>query len=178
MFMKKRWMIAIFLYVGMISAGFAQQEQVKKGQYFWTEEPKLQIVVHIWGEVNSPGQYIVPDGTNVLELISLAGGPTEYSNLNSVKLTRVFFPSEGENSGSDDPTPARVQLRTRTKEIYKVNLNDHLGAKRDEYIPVLKPGDVVKVNRNTWHKFQVLIRVIYQVAIIAQGLYYYAQLFN
>ena len=49
---------------------------------------KLSIEVHLWGEVTRPGVFRVPLGTNVLELISLAGGPTEYSNLSKVKLTR------------------------------------------------------------------------------------------
>ena len=48
---------------------------------------QLKVVVHIWGEVRSPGEYTVPAGTNILELISKAGGPTEYANMGKVKLT-------------------------------------------------------------------------------------------
>lgn len=169
----------LFFYFGiLLSNCYGQEEQVRREQYLLTEEQKLQIIVHIWGEVNKPGQYIVPDGTNVLELISLAGGPTEYSNLSSVKLTREYFEAETDYSGEESFGASGMKEPLRKKEIYKINLNRHLDKTEWEHIHVLKPGDVVKVNRNNWYRFQILIRVIYQVAIIAQGLYFYSLLFE
>ena len=176
---KKPWFVMLILSTLLLSYGFAQQEANRQDKYIWTEEQrsKLQIVVHIWGEVKTPGQYVVPDGTNVLELISLAGGPNEYSNLRRVKLTRTYFPSSGELSGneaSDIKTPSLTNM----KEIYTINLNKYLTQKEDETIYILKPGDVVKVPRNFWYSFQIFIRTVYQIAIIAQGLYFYSLIFE
>ena len=148
----------------------AQHGSGTTDKYILTDGQGLQIIVHIWGEVKNPGQYIVPDGTNVLELISLAGGPNEYSNLGDVKLTRHYYGGD-ENS---DAGPGKWQLGE--KMIYKVNLDKYLSDKDYEYVYTLKPGDVVKVNRNSWFRFQTFIKVVYQVAIIAQGLYYWTQL--
>ena len=41
----------------------------------------LAIKVHIWGQVHRPGRYLVPDGTDLVGLISFAGGPTSGAKL-------------------------------------------------------------------------------------------------
>ena len=145
-----------------VSTGFAQQQDVKKDQYILNEEQKLQIIVHIWGEVNRPGQYLVPDGTSILELISLAGGPNEFSSLHKITLTR-------EHSYS-------AQGETNTKEILKVNLNKHLKSRDVETVPILQPGDVIIISRNLWSRFQTLMRVLAQFAIIIQAIYFYSNI--
>ena len=64
------------------------QERTKPGDYFLGDEEKLEMVVHIWGEVKEPGEFRVSYETNVVELISKAGGPTEFANLSKIRLTR------------------------------------------------------------------------------------------
>lgn len=137
--------------------------QSKKDRYIYSEENKLQIIVHIWGEVNRPGQYIVPDGTNVLELISLAGGPTEFSNLGNIRLTREVMNSANSQNN--------IQ-----KEILKINLNNYLKKEYSIQIPVLQPGNVVKISKNNWFRYQTVIRLVSQAAIIVQALYFYSRI--
>ncbi len=48
----------------------------EKERYLLGDEQKLEMIVHVFGEVARPGEYRVADDTNVLELISKAGGPT------------------------------------------------------------------------------------------------------
>ena len=168
---------SFFIYfITLILPCLAQEQTIRKDQYLITEEQTLQIVVHIWGEVNNPGQYIVPDGTDVLELISLAGGPTEYSNLGNVKLTREYFDSETEDSGNEKLKGQRNGEPIKKKVIYSINIDKHLDKRELEVVHVLQPGDIVKVNKNNWFRFQNIIKVVYQVAIIAQGLYYFGRL--
>jgi hypothetical protein len=50
--------------------GFSQQEIIRKDQYQIGPDERLLITVHIWGEVRKPGEYLVPDDTDILELIS------------------------------------------------------------------------------------------------------------
>ena len=163
---KAKWIIVSSVFFYFVINCFAQLEQSRKNQYLWTEEQKLQITVHIWGEVNKPGQYIVPDGTDALELISIAGGPTEYSNLNRVRLTREYFYSESEYSEIEKSENQEVVKPRRGKVIYNINLNKYLNKKELEHIPILKPGDIVKVNKNNWYKFEFLVKILYQVAIV------------
>ena len=56
--------------------------------YLLGEEQRLEIVVHVLGEVERPGEYRVPDDTDVLEAVSKAGGPTEFAHLGNVSLRR------------------------------------------------------------------------------------------
>ena len=59
----------------------------------------------------------------------------------------------------------------------KVNLNKLLD--KEKYysdVPALQPGDVVRIGRNTWFKWQTVIRVVSQVAIIVQAWYWYTQI--
>ena len=55
---------------------------------------QLLIKVNVWGEVLKPGIVEVPDNTNLLSLISMAGGPTENAKLSKVKIVRNFSESK------------------------------------------------------------------------------------
>jgi len=171
---KLTWLVGSFLFfyfLFYLSFCFAQQVTGKKDQYIVSEEQKLQIAVHIWGEVNRPGQYIVQDGTNVLELISLAGGPTEYSKLSDIKLTRQYI---------DQATPQKYNnLNNRAfvrKRLIKIDLKKYLEKETSQSIPILQPGDVIKINRNIWSKWQTAIRVVSQLAIVVQAIYFYSRI--
>jgi hypothetical protein len=164
--------IYLVMAIGVIlsfPAGLYPQQGI---EYMWPEEArsKLQIIVHIWGEVNKPGQYLVPDGTTVLELISLAGGPNEYSNLSNVRLTREYLDNNNTSNQSFGNTS------TINKEIYTINLNKHLKEKEFVYIHVLKPGDVVFISHNSWYKVQIFVRTISQIAIVGQVVYWFSRI--
>ena len=150
---------------------FAQQIESKKDQYIVSEDQKLQIVVHIWGEINRPGQYIVPDGTDVRELISIAGGPTEYSNLSNIKLTREYLDNLKIQQGFNKSNERLIK-----KKLITINIKKYLERELSEPIPILQPGDVVKINRNLWSKWQTMIRVVSQFAIVVQAVYFYSRI--
>ena len=90
--MKRIWLrssiIFLFFILFVVYTCYSQQELIKKDQYQIGPDERLLITVHIWGEVIKPGEYLVPDDTDLLELISKAGGPTEYSDLKNIKITR------------------------------------------------------------------------------------------
>jgi len=48
----------------------------------------LLMTVKVWGEVQKPGLYDVPIGTDIVELLSSAGGPTSRAKLSKVKIIR------------------------------------------------------------------------------------------
>lgn len=42
--------------------------------------------VHVWGEVQSPGTYLLPFDADVVAALSAAGGPSETANLGDVRI--------------------------------------------------------------------------------------------
>ena len=158
-----------------------QRSQVPKENYLIGEEKNLEIIVHIWGEIRQPGEKRVPDGTNILELISKAGGPTEFSNLSKVTLfsTQKSHLSHGEKAALDNSHDKFIlkdldELNQTGKA--EININKYLDKGKAQYLPRLMPGDVVHVKRNVWYKWQTFIRVASQVAIIAQVWYWYSRI--
>ena len=86
------------------------------------------------GQVQRPGEYQVPDGINVMELIARAGGPTEFAELSAVRLTRA-----GSTPDAAAPPSPRV--------LY-VNLDEYMYSKKPIDVPTLQPGDIVLALNN------------------------------
>lgn len=156
-----------------------QQEQYYQRQdYILNNENRLlNIPVHIWGEVNRPGEYLVPDGTDILELISKAGGPTIYSNLKNVILTRrPYYYSRFYNTSADSNFLYKKEFDNSRNKVIKLNLKEYLDGESEESTLILQPGDVVRVNRNIWYKWQNIIRVVSQIAIFIQAWYWFSRI--
>ena len=169
-----RGMILILINIANV---FCQEQIITQGQYQIGPNERLLITVHIFGEVEKPGEYLVPDNTNLLELISKAGGPTEYSNLSSVKITRGVIGANDLKRGLEnqaDKNPYRA--RSLKKRVLNVNLKKILD--KEQYYTIvltLQPGDVVRVSRNNWFTWQAIIRIISQLAVVAQVWYWYSR---
>lgn len=151
-----------FVFYGLLASGaiFAQD------QYLLGEEQQLQIVVYVMGEVAKPGEYRVSDNTNLVELLSKAGGETDFSNLGAVLITRPKTPAALRTPGNEAP-------QIIEKEIIKYNVGDYLKKKTGPPPPVLKPGDVIYVSRNKWHKWRTIAAVMRDVAIVASTYFLY-----
>jgi protein involved in polysaccharide export with SLBB domain len=136
--------------------------------YILGVDNRLQMKVHILGEVKNPGEYPVADDTNILELLSKAGGPTEFANLGSVVLTRV------------ETTPAylRAEGEGPRERVVKVNLDDYLKKSRPQALPVLLPGDVVTVPRNNMHKWRTFFGMTRDIAVVASAYFLYVRTFQ
>ncbi len=167
--------ILILIVTGLYS-DLLSQDILKKDDYIIGEDGKLQFTVHIWGEVIRPGEYIVPDKTDILELISKAGGPTEYSNLNDVSITRGLLRYDSRELKLTTISSSRLRSSDLSgKTVVKVNMKKILG-KNDynQLLPTLQPGDIVLIGRNNWYRWQTVIRVISQLAIVGQVWYYWS----
>lgn len=174
--------ITIFLTVPIFAQeDLKQRTQFPKENYLIGEEKNLEIIVHIWGEIRQPGEKRVPDGTNILELISKAGGPTEFSNLSKVTLFSNQNPRlpEGEKAvlnNSQDKFILKDLDELHQTGNAEINITKYLDKGKAQYLPRLLPGDVVHVKRNVWYKWQTFIRVASQIAIIAQVWYWYSRI--
>lgn len=173
--------IIIFKFSVYSQENIEQRAQIPKENYHLGEETNLEIIVHIWGEVRQPGEKRVADGTNILELISRAGGPSEFSNLSKVLLFSNqklhLFPGEKADLNKEQNKFILRDLDelNQTGKV-QIDINNYLEKGKSQYLPRLLPGDVVYVKRNVWHKWQTFIRVASQIALIAQVWYWYSRI--
>lgn len=160
--MKSPKVLFLFLVSILIMNGsiFAQD------RYLLGEEEQLQIVVYVLGEISKPGEYRVGDNTNLVELLSRAGGETEFSNLGSVVITRVKTPA-GEKFAESKP-PQNVD-----KEIIQFNVSEYIKSKNGPLPPTLKPGDVIYVSRNKWYTWRTVAAVMRDLAVVASAYFLY-----
>lgn len=134
-----------------------KQDKVTEERYYLGTEKELRIQVHVWGEVHSPGEYFMPDKSTILNLISKAGGPTQYASLHNVRVTHQGFHSS---------------------HITIVNLKAYL--EEEKYTPplVLLPGDVVQVQKNNWYRWTQISQISGQIISIASMFYWIRWLSN
>jgi len=109
-------------------------------------EDALMIKVFIWGQVELPGVYEVPDGTDLIAALSLAGGPTDHAKLSEVKIIRT---------GASN------------SEVITVNVKKYINTGDISLIPVLKPGDTVVVSGTVFRMFARFASFVSQLAIVA-----------
>ncbi len=109
-------------------------------------ESRLQISVHVWGEVHKPGLYVVPDNTDLVTLLSYAGGPTKNARVASVRLIR--------NGG-------------RADHVAEIDVKDYIAHGNPEATLMLRPGDTVVVPGSVWYAVGRFFGFLTQVAIVA-----------
>ena len=152
--------------------------------YYLGEQDELLIKVNIWGFVQNPGQYMVPNGTDLISLISFAGGPREQAKLNKVKLIRNqallasryekgrgYLAMNGdmqvEQSLSEDEQADLKEIKSEPK-VYIVDVKKYLETGDENLIPELRPGDTVVVEGSTFHFVSKVFEFTSRLAVIAQ----------
>ena len=108
-------------------------------------ESKLMMKVNVWGAVQEPGSQYVPDGTDLISVLSAAGGPVEGAKLGKVTLVRNF---DGER-------------QNRVINLSRCLKNGEVGT-----LPEIKPGDTIIIPRSRV-SFGKVLGVVYHVAVIA-----------
>jgi polysaccharide export outer membrane protein len=96
--------------------------------YDFSDAETVNIKVAIWGNVRNPGRYVIPVYTTIVDLISLAGGPTEAADLDDLRLYRS--PQSGE------------------QQLLKFRYDDLLESEQlimNRTVPKLEPSDVLLV---------------------------------
>jgi hypothetical protein len=122
-------------------------------QYYLGQANELLIRVNVWGKVLRPGQYFVPATTDLITLISAAGGPIAKSRLTDVKVVRG-----GQGSQS---------------EVIEVNIKKFLKTGDKRLIPALKPEDTVLVEGSAWQLFADIMSVAGNLALLANVYYFF-----
>jgi len=120
-------------------------------QYYLGEANELLMRVNVWGRVERPGQYFVPATTDLITLISAAGGPQARSRLTDVRVVR---------GGTGN-----------SSEVIEVNLKKYLKTGDKRLIPSLKPEDTVIVSGSAWQLLTEVLTVAGGLALIANVYY-------
>jgi hypothetical protein len=91
-----------FFLLSLNISSFAQQEDYQLGlnpnalrqsqgaYYDYSEPDGLNIKVSVWGYVKFPGRYVIPQYSDIKDLISFAGGISDDSNLDDIRVYRVL----------------------------------------------------------------------------------------
>ncbi|MBK7259706.1 MAG: SLBB domain-containing protein [Ignavibacteriae bacterium] len=135
------------------SLGVSKSGASSAAYYFLSKPGEITMSINLWGYVRNPGRYEVPISTDLVQLLSYAGGPLAEADLASVKISRVVRRDDG----------------IRTVE-FNVNLR-HLD-KLDDKARGLEPGDTIFVDSPSfvWRDvFSILTTVAIILASIANA---------
>lgn len=121
--------------------------------YSASTKGKVLIPVNMWGEINKTGLHFVPIDTDLVQGLSLAGGPKSTASLDNIKLTRNV---EG--------------------QIKEFDFDLEKGGSADAFQMKLAPGDTVFVERNYYNENRTYYTSLFAVvATILSSILIYRQ---
>ena len=118
-------------------AAESASDSPRGARYYLGDQDELLMKVNIWGYVRKPGQYMVPPDTDLISLMSFAGGPIEGAKIKSIKLIRsngTFqrLTSTGGHQGASldrfnngpavDSPPDAKHAAAASSEVMKINV--------------------------------------------------------
>jgi hypothetical protein len=124
----------------------------RAAQYFLGNQDQVLMAVNVWGFVNVPGQYMVPLETDLVSLLSYAGGPREDARIKRIRVVRTS--AEGDSS-----------------VVIDVDVKGFVDTGDLEQNPVLRPGDTVVVSGTTFHLVNKIFELGFRIAMIVQAVY-------
>lgn len=109
---------------GVMVPGPGQGVSRETGRVYYTtvKEGEVLIKTNFWGAVTTPGIHYLPDGTDIVTGLSMAGGPIPDAIMDDVKIIRA--------SG----------------KMIKLNLDEAQNLRRKKF--KLRPGDVIHLKKS------------------------------
>jgi hypothetical protein len=109
--------------------------------YFVDGNGNILMSINVWGNVNRPGQVVVPEGSNISTLISMAGGPIGHYNLKKVRVNRAYPDEHG-------------------KMTYLVDINKYVESGDRSTLIDLQPNDTVIVPESKALDFGSILGIV------------------
>ena len=81
---------------GQMKVGSSSSYPRSGERYITDEDGVIKMWVNVWGQVNSPGSYLVYDGIDLATLLSITGGPKTGANLKKIRLFRELPDESGD----------------------------------------------------------------------------------
>ena len=155
-------LLGLFLFPILGLAQSLQEEPTNRAaQYYLGDRDQLLMAVNVWGFVSQPGQYMVPYDTDLIALLSYAGGPREEARIKSIKIIRNQTTAEDKTQGT----------------VIEVDVKKFIKTGQLNLIPVLKPGDTVVVSGTTFHLAEKSFDILFRLATLVQ-LYYFIRWYS
>ncbi len=153
---KRIFIVSWLGFLFLLSSGVEAQQLGRNlgAKYYLGSDDELLVPVNIWGFVQKPGQYMVPNNTDLISLISYAGGPQSSAKISKIRIVRI-------RSGMEN-------------QIIEVNVKKYLNTGKQEIIPVLKPGDTIIIKGTTFSWIQNFFSFLASFAVFAQMFYFIA----
>lgn len=121
----------------------------------------LKISVNLWGFVRSPGRYVVPSSTTLVQLLSFGGGPVAEARLNDIKIIR------------DESVDSTI-----VEKILVMNLELFQKTGDANQNPTLYPGDTIIVPGSALSVFQLYFGIFRDILIVVTSVISIALLFR
>lgn len=118
--------------------------------FYFAKPNELTIIVNVLGFVQRPGRYEISSTIDLINLLSLAGGPMPDGSMNGVKVTRLLSASSRFE---------RREFRLDLGELTKVTAAEL----------VLQPGDIIEVERTGWSTFRDVFGIVLSVAVLTSA---------
>ena len=114
----------VFLFASEQIVDDSQSNELRASSQKYTKnvDGRIMISVNLWGEINSPGRHTVPEGVDLVTILSIVGGPIDGANMSKIKIIR-----DSENSN----------------KIYTINLNKFINAGDKTDFIKIEPNDTI-----------------------------------
>jgi protein involved in polysaccharide export with SLBB domain len=126
----------------------------RAGYYDFSDEGAVNIKVSVWGYVERPGKYVIPDYSTVYDLLSFAGGPNQNAEMDDLRIYRT--------------------LENGNEEMIKFNFDDILWGEKIEvnhrFIPKLEPSDILVVPGSPRYFFKDWFNLGLQIVSVVASL--------
>lgn len=120
--------------------------------YYYVAKPgELTMQVNVWGFVKTPGRYEVSSSTDIIQLLSFAGGPIQYAKMDEVRVTRFE---------KVDSTYTRREFTLDLESLARLD-STHLA---------LYPGDTIFIDHSGWLTFRDVFSVVTTAAVITSAI--------
>lgn len=117
--------------------------------YNHSDPDKVNFEVILWGGIKNPGKYLIPQGTTLIDLITLSGGPNKAYVLRNIKLIQV------RDSGNELVSSGVLNLN------YEDFFNYEKRSSYKKMNPVLSPGDIIVLpiedDKTFWDYFKEIL---------------------
>lgn len=141
-------------------------QETRAAVYRYARPGQETMQVGVWGSVGQPGLYEVPTGTDLMNLLSIVGGP-EVSLENARQRQKIIVRLV---RGSDSAVSARPPADGGSHQlIFEARLDELTALSRD--YPPLQSGDVLTIEkivreRFSWRDAMSVFQAAGTVAII------------
>lgn len=134
---------------GISSVGSLNPSMLPAAYYYTAKPGEITITVNLWGQILRPGRYEVISTTDLVQLISFAGGPQQYANMDEVRVMRF------------DKVDGRDTVCEFIVDMEKL---------KSPHPFLLKPGDTVIIKSSAWPAIRDAFSVVTTAAIISSAI--------